>query len=304
MSTSDDHGQKHAAGVGAWIDRHYSYPNIVSAREGQKVLSPMDICLVRGTVGGVMGGALGVGFGLIMHMSGPMGGMGAMPPIPGQPQINVVHPPAPAMGRLGASTVAAAPGAPLASAGAHVSAASASAAAPALPATAVRSMAASAVPLGASGVSVAMPLPAASVSAAGAGAVPSLSVAAASSFGPQPRPVPIMPTGLGVPDPIYGQSHVPQLDGGWQQVKTMARDTGRMARGNFKTWGILSGTYASSECLIEKYRGRSDEFNPLLAGCTTGAILAYRAGPQGMAIGCASFAAFSYAMEQVMHGFM
>jgi hypothetical protein len=63
----------------------------------------------------------------------------------------------------------------------------------------------------------------------------------------------------------------------------------------------MSGTYAFSECAIEKWRGVSDELNPLLAGCTTGAVLASRTGPKGMAIGCAGFATFSYAMEKVMH---
>jgi len=284
--SSEDHGQKHATGVVSWIQTHYAYPNIVTAREGQKILSPMDTCLVRGAVGGVMGGALGVGFGLIMHMSGPASGLGAMP-FAGQTTMHVPPPQATAGRAPVTPALPAAAGAPLASAAAHASAASASVAAPALP-----SAAAAAMP--ASGGAVAAAAPSGFASAA-----PTLN-----SFGPQPRPLPVIPTGLGVPDPIYGQSHVPQLDGGWQQVKGMARETGRMARGNFKTWGILSGTYASSECLIEKYRGRSDELNPLLAGCTTGAILAYRAGPQGMAIGCASFAAFSYAMEQVMHGFM
>ena len=53
--------------------------------------------------------------------------------------------------------------------------------------------------------------------------------------------------------------------------------------------------------MIEKARGKSDELNPLLAGCSAGAFLAARSGPQGMAIGCAGFAAFSYAIEKAMH---
>jgi len=89
--SSEDHGQKHATGVVSWIQTHYAYPNIVTAREGQKILSPMDTCLVRGAVGGVMGGALGVGFGLIMHMSGPASGLGAMP-FAGQTTMHVPPP--------------------------------------------------------------------------------------------------------------------------------------------------------------------------------------------------------------------
>lgn len=284
---SAEHTSKHFEGVQKYLEAH-KYPSLQGVINGQKMLSPMDTCVVRGSVGGVMGGALGVVFGMLMHMSGPMGGLGAMPPIPGQPQFNVPPPPPPAATTPAAAAAAHAAGAatstvaPRPTMGAVAAGASSSAAA---------SSAAAIAP--AAGAPVA---PVAAFAPHGAGAIP------LGGIGPSPRPLPLLatPAMVGAADPIYGQSHVPEVSS-WNQAKAMARDTGRMAKGNFKTWGLMSGTYAFSECAIEKWRGTSDDMNPLLAGCTTGAVLAARTGPKGMAIGCAGFATFSYAMEKVMH---
>lgn len=146
---------------------------------------------------------------------------------------------------------------------------------------------------------------ASSRAAAAAAAVSTLpaSVVSAASSRPilGPHPLPVLPAMLASPmDPIYGGKSALETTT-WTQLKTTMKDTGRQAKGNFKTWGIMSGTYATSECLIESTRGTSDDLNPLLAGCATGAFLAARSGPQGMAFGCAGFASFSYAMEKVMH---
>jgi import inner membrane translocase subunit TIM22 len=40
--------------------------------------------------------------------------------------------------------------------------------------------------------------------------------------------------------------------------------------------------------------------NSLASGCTTGAVIASKQGPQAMALGCAGFAAFSAAIETAM----
>lgn len=40
----------------------------------------------------------------------------------------------------------------------------------------------------------------------------------------------------------------------------------------FATFGAL---YSFNECLIEKYRAKHDKWNPALAGCATGAMMAY-----------------------------
>lgn len=74
---------------------------------------------------------------------------------------------------------------------------------------------------------------------------------------------------------------------------------------NFARFGFfLSGT----ECTLETLRGRHDIFNPVLGGCITGAGMASaplqsmpaKLRAQQMAIGCASLAAFSLAIEKYM----
>ncbi len=83
--------------------------------------------------------------------------------------------------------------------------------------------------------------------------------------------------------------------------------------------------------VTSQYRGKHDFYNPAMSGCTTGAILAMKGklsiqhlisalahylvdvlshwfecvfcvgGPQAAAVGCASFAAFSVAIETYLH---
>lgn len=273
------HVNAHSAGMAKYLT-HFHYP--APGADGQRILSPMDTCVFRGAIGGVFGGAMGVVIGSLMHMSGPASGLGSgMGPMgaagmPGMPNPNAVHtpPPPPPSAASTAATVRNAPGAMMA--GASASAAS----------TAASSSSAIAAPASASsalsGSSSFRPVPLAGI-------------------GPAPRPIPFAPA-LGVADPIYGFNTAPEPTT-WAQVKTGFRDFGRMSKGQFKTWGAMSGTYATSECVVEKMRGKSDELNPLIAGCAAGGILAARAGPQGMAIGCAGFAAFSFAIEKAMHSF-
>ncbi|KAJ9519265.1 hypothetical protein QJQ45_017933 [Haematococcus lacustris] len=65
----------------------------------------------------------------------------------------------------------------------------------------------------------------------------------------------------------------------------------------FAYFGML---YSFNECVIEKYRAKHDKTNAALAGCATGAMLAYSAGPQAMCLGCASVGAFSLAIEHFL----
>ncbi|GFR50859.1 hypothetical protein Agub_g13144 [Astrephomene gubernaculifera] len=67
-----------------------------------------------------------------------------------------------------------------------------------------------------------------------------------------------------------------------------------------KGFAVMGALYSINECVIEKWRGKHDKVNPALAGCATGAMLAHSAGPQAMCFGCASFAAFSTAIEYWM----
>mmetsp|Transcript_3674 Transcript_3674/g.9380 ORF Transcript_3674/g.9380 Transcript_3674/m.9380 type:complete len:178 (-) Transcript_3674:124-657(-) len=86
----------------------------------------------------------------------------------------------------------------------------------------------------------------------------------------------------------------------WEQIRQSYRGFGqactRMSR-NFAKVGVL---YASIECFFERERASRDVPNAMYAGCVTGGVLAFQAGPQAMAFGCAGFAAFSAIIECAM----
>lgn len=81
------------------------------------------------------------------------------------------------------------------------------------------------------------------------------------------------------------------------QYKGFGANCVRMAKGFAKVGLVYSGI----ECAIERERAQRDIPNAVYAGCLTGAVLAYQAGPQGMAMSCAGFAAFSAIIEAVMN---
>lgn len=60
--------------------------------------------------------------------------------------------------------------------------------------------------------------------------------------------------------------------------------------------------FSGLECAVEKVRGRHDLGNELVAGCATGAALAAGQGYQAQCLGCAGFAAFSYAINYFTGG--
>ena len=67
-----------------------------------------------------------------------------------------------------------------------------------------------------------------------------------------------------------------------------------------KSFAWMGFLFSGSECVIEKYRAKSDIVNSVSAGCFTGATLAYGSGPKAMCIGCAGFAAFSALIDKFM----
>lgn len=81
------------------------------------------------------------------------------------------------------------------------------------------------------------------------------------------------------------------------QYKGFGANCVRMAKGFAKVGLVFSGI----ECAIERERAQRDVPNAVYAGCLTGAVLAYQAGPQGMAMSCVGFAAFSAIIEAVMN---
>ena len=66
----------------------------------------------------------------------------------------------------------------------------------------------------------------------------------------------------------------------------------------------LGGIYGATECIIEKYRAKSDIKNAAYAGCFTGGALGRSGGATGIVGGCGLFALWSVAIEKVMHSDM
>ncbi|KAF8067340.1 TIM22-1 [Scenedesmus sp. PABB004] len=74
------------------------------------------------------------------------------------------------------------------------------------------------------------------------------------------------------------------------------------SRSYAKGFGGMGLLYSGTECVIERYRARHDAWNATLAGCATGGLMATPGGPKAMCLGCASFAAFSTAIEYFTGG--
>jgi len=85
-----------------------------------------------------------------------------------------------------------------------------------------------------------------------------------------------------------------------QVLRDMWRNTSRKSWSYAKGFGAMGSLFAGSECVIEKARAKHDMYNSIYAGCFAGGALAHSAGPKGMCIGCASFAAFSYMIDRFM----
>ncbi|KAL1499519.1 hypothetical protein AB1Y20_011722 [Prymnesium parvum] len=89
-----------------------------------------------------------------------------------------------------------------------------------------------------------------------------------------------------------------------EQFRRGLREMGTQSRSWGKNLAVIGAVFQCSECFVEKSRGRSDRWNAVGGGCITGGVLAINAGPQGMAMGCAGFAVFSYAIDALGFGHM
>lgn len=86
--------------------------------------------------------------------------------------------------------------------------------------------------------------------------------------------------------------------------KEAARSMGSYAK-SFARFGI---SFSAAECAIEKVRARHDIYNSIMAGCAAGAIMSAspkesippRVRASNMALGCASVAMFSAAIDYYM----
>lgn len=85
-----------------------------------------------------------------------------------------------------------------------------------------------------------------------------------------------------------------------EQLRRGFKDMGSRAYSSAKNFALIGALYSGTECCVEGFRAKSDLQNSVVAGCITGGALAYKAGPQAAALGCAGFAAFSTAIDYYM----
>lgn len=86
----------------------------------------------------------------------------------------------------------------------------------------------------------------------------------------------------------------------WQHVKAGFKDSHERGVRMSRSFAVAGAVFVTFECLIEKQRGKTDIWNPILGGCAAGAALGVRGGPSAMALGCAGFAAFSGIIEVLL----
>ncbi|KAF2021100.1 mitochondrial import inner membrane translocase, subunit Tim17/22 [Aaosphaeria arxii CBS 175.79] len=85
-----------------------------------------------------------------------------------------------------------------------------------------------------------------------------------------------------------------------QQLKHGLRDMYQSSKSSGRNFAIVGAVFSGTECAIEGLRAKNDLYNGVAGGCITGGILARKAGPQAVAVGCAGFAAFSAAIDAYM----
>ncbi|KAF2800403.1 mitochondrial import inner membrane translocase, subunit Tim17/22 [Melanomma pulvis-pyrius CBS 109.77] len=85
-----------------------------------------------------------------------------------------------------------------------------------------------------------------------------------------------------------------------QQLKIGLRDMYRSSLSSGRNFAVVGSVFSGTECAIEGLRAKNDLWNGVAGGCITGGVLARKAGPQAVAVGCAGFAAFSAAIDAYM----
>lgn len=85
-----------------------------------------------------------------------------------------------------------------------------------------------------------------------------------------------------------------------EQLRSAYKSTAGKAAGWAKSFGILTALFGGVECVIEKYRGKHDVWNPVISGCAVGGAMSAKGGPAAACIGCAGFAGFSLVVDKIM----
>jgi import inner membrane translocase subunit TIM22 len=85
-----------------------------------------------------------------------------------------------------------------------------------------------------------------------------------------------------------------------QQLKIGLRDMYRSSLSSGRNFALVGSIFSGTECTIEGLRAKNDIWNGVAGGCITGGVLARKAGPQAVAVGCLGFAGFSAAIDAYM----
>ncbi|KAJ7496892.1 mitochondrial import inner membrane translocase subunit TIM22 [Mycena latifolia] len=105
----------------------------------------------------------------------------------------------------------------------------------------------------------------------------------------------LMTASMSYEDPLLRQNA-----GTAQRARDILRDTGKSMWTSGKGFGKVGALYASIECVIESYRGKTDLYNSVGAGFLSGGVLARASGPKAAFGGGLAFAAFSAAIDMFM----
>ena len=63
-----------------------------------------------------------------------------------------------------------------------------------------------------------------------------------------------------------------------EQLRLAYRSTAMNSLGWAKSFGVLTALFGGVDCVVEKYRGKHDVYNPMISGCAVGATLSAKAG--------------------------
>jgi import inner membrane translocase subunit TIM22 len=85
-----------------------------------------------------------------------------------------------------------------------------------------------------------------------------------------------------------------------EQLRSSMKATVAKSAGWARSFGVLTALFGGIDCVVEKYRGKHDVWNPMISGCAVGAALAMKGGPQAACVGCAGFAGFSLVVDKIL----
>jgi import inner membrane translocase subunit TIM22 len=85
-----------------------------------------------------------------------------------------------------------------------------------------------------------------------------------------------------------------------EQLRAAYKATANKSVGWAKNFGVLTALFGGVDCLIEKYRGKHDVWNPVISGCVVGGTMSAKGGPAAACLGCAGFAGFSFVVDKIM----